>query len=227
VRRAGHRPRRSCRRCVRQRAADIGDAGDPGAVGGLATGRCRKCPPDAAAARASSGSAVASAGRMASAAAGRACGCTDGCCAAAPVMIRSVSGGSWRDPRKDPARSPVKPACTVVPRSLPGSRGARRRSWDSRTSLLARSPLTGAGQCGSPICIRCAVLSRWFTHVLTVPDRGVRTAAVPARRRGKANPMRCNRVLWVDVLRPRGVATVTGCGDGRWPARPWRPAPRK
>jgi hypothetical protein len=188
-----------------------------------AAGRCRKCPPEAAAVRWSPGSAVDGAGRMTSAAAGRACGCAGGCCAEAPVMIRSLSGDPWRDPRKAPARSPVTPACAVVPRSLPGSRGARPRWRDSRTSLLTCSPLTGAGQRGSPICDRWAVQSlRTCSPFLIV------ACAQPVRpwRRGKANPMRCNRVLWVDSC-GRGVATVTGCGDGRWPARPWHAAPRR
>jgi hypothetical protein len=188
------------------------------------TGRCRKCPPNAAAASWSSGPAVDSAGRMTSATAGRACGCTDGCCAEAPVMIRSLSGDLGGIPGK----------------SRPGHRRNRRAPWSGIPCQVPGAPGPGRGTPAPPshtlaadrrgtarIAYLHQVCRSGPTHVLTVPDRGVRTAAVPAWRLGKANPMRWNRVLWVDFLRPRGVATVTRCGDGRWLARSWHAAPRQ
>ena len=98
------------------------------------TGRCRKCPPDAAAARWSSGPAVDSAGRMTSATAGRACGCTGGCCAEAPVMTapfgRILTGSPERSGQitgeTGVHRGPAFPA------RLPGRPA---RPCDSRTSF--------------------------------------------------------------------------------------------
>ncbi len=67
----------------------------------------------AAAATWSSGFTVDSAGRMTSAAVGGACGrCGDGCCAEAPVMIRSVSGDLDGIPARSGRIHTESPGCT-------------------------------------------------------------------------------------------------------------------
>jgi len=139
-------------------------------------------------------------------------------------MIRPLSGDRGGDPRKAPAGSPVTPACAVVRRSLPGSR-APGPVVGYPHLLFTRSALKGVGQRGSPVCIRWAVQSLRMCSPFLIVACGRRLSGRGAVER----PTRCAAIASYGVMSggPGGVAGVTGCGDGRWPARPWHPAPRR